>query len=327
MLNTAWLFPGQGSQYPQMGRHIWHEALADDVLELAESISGLPLRSVINIGPESCLRSPEYLEPCIVALQAAHVLLLKKSGLQPDTVAGYSLGEIGALYAAGSLSLVDALTLASKRGKILACHSQKGSWSTRAVAFEEAPLTLPFDGTSNVFIAAYNSPCDFSITGESIHIQTVEDVLLKGGATLSPVAVDGPWHSPLSAECAKETAELLVSLEIRPPRVPVCLGTTGAFQMDPAAIRTSLSRQIASPVRWTDTLETLWTSGVRATLEIGPSRVLTSFLRANWNQRAYHSQFLDRQGGRATNFAALKALHTSALQTLIDKEKSWTKSA
>jgi [acyl-carrier-protein] S-malonyltransferase len=310
-----------------MGRHIWHETLAAEVLELAESISGLPLRSVMNNGPESSLRSPEYLEPSIVALQAANVLLLQNKGMQPDTVAGYSLGEIGALYTAGSFSLVDALTLASKRGQILARHAQKGLWSTRAVSFAEAPLALPFDGTSHVFITAYNSPREFSVTGESTHIQDVEALLLKRHATLSPVAVEGPWHSPFAAKCAKETAELLPAFEIRPPRVPVCLATTGVFQTDPVAIRSSLSRQIESPVRWTDTLETLWTAGVRATLEIGPSRVLTSFLRANWNQRPYHSQFLDRQGGRATDFAALKIMHTSALQTLVDKEKSWTKSA
>jgi [acyl-carrier-protein] S-malonyltransferase len=319
LLTHAWLFPGQGSQYTQMGRHIWTHSLSNDVLSMAESISGLPLRRVMDQGPEAALRSPEILEPCIVALQAAYVLLLQSKGMQPDAVAGYSLGEIGALYCAGSLTLLDALMLASARGKILAAKVRQGPWLTRAAHFTNEPQALPLDGTGNIFVAAYNTPRDFTITGAAADIQAVEQMLSKRTTLLSPVAIAGPWHSPLAEDSARETAYLLRSVEIRRPLFPVCLGTSGEFETEPESIRGSLSRQIDHPVFWRAALERLWQAGVRSTLEMGPGRVLTSFVRANWVQREYSAQFLERQGGRAIDFTTLKPV--------LEKEKDWTKSA
>lgn len=316
-MTRAWLFPGQGSQYTQMGRHIWHRPLGNDVLAMAESISGLPLRSVIENGPEELLRNPAYLEPSIFAVQAAHALLLQADGLQPDVVAGYSLGEIGAVYCAGCISLMDALRLVSARGKILARTAVKGEWSSRAVTFVRRPETAPLYG--GVFVAAYNSARDFTITGAAKDIQAAESVLSKERAAILPVAIDGPWHSPLASDRAREIALLMQTVELRKPAVPVCLGTSGTFETDVEAIRASLSAQIDHPVRWTEALDTLWKAGVRATLELGPGRVLTSFVRANWAGRDYRSQFLDRQGGRAIDFAALRENFC--------EENSWTQSA
>ncbi len=327
MLTHAWLFPGQGAQYPQMGRHIWRHPIAGGVLSLAESISGLPLRSIIENGPESTLRSPRYSEPAILALQAAHVLLLREQGFSPDAVAGYSLGELGALYCAGCLSLEEALSVASRRGQILTRHSESADWLTLAVSFMQAPAALPLEGCANVYVSAYNSPRDFSITGPSLHVQGVGHILLKHGATISPVAIDGPWHSSLADAAARETAELLRGFEISRPRIPVCLATSGVFQTDCQLMRESLSSQITAAVRWSDSLDTLWRAGVRSTLEVGPGRVLTSFLRANWTQREYIAQFLDRPGGRAFNFASLRAQPPVPLQTLATKENNWSKTA
>jgi [acyl-carrier-protein] S-malonyltransferase len=292
---------------------------------MAESISGLPLRNVIENGPEDLLRNPAYLEPSIFAVQAAHTLLLQEDGMQPDVVAGYSLGEIGAVYCAGCLSLIDALSLVSARGKILARSAVKGEWSSRALTFVNKPETAPmYDG---VFVAAYNGPRDFTITGAAKHINAAERILSKERAAVLPVAIDGPWHSPLAGDSAREIATLMRTVELRKPLMPVCLGTSGAFETDVEAIRASLSRQIDNPVRWTEALDTLWQAGVRATLELGPGRVLTSFVRANWAGRDYRSQFLDRQGGRALDFAALRENYSDAVRPVISEENSWTQSA
>ena len=188
---------------------------------------------------------------------------------------------------------------------------------------------FPLEGCANVYVSAYNSPRDFSITGPSLHVQGVGHILLKHGATISPVAIDGPWHSSLADAAARETAELLRGFEISRPRIPVCLATSGVFQTDCQLMRESLSSQITAAVRWSDSLDTLWRAGgcVRSTLEVGPGRVLTSFLRANWTQREYIAQFLDRPGGRAFNFASLRAQPPVPLQTLATKENNWSKTA
>ena len=324
VLANAWLFPGQGSQYPQMGRHIWSEKLASDVLSMAESISRLPLRHVMENGPEETLRSPEYLEPSIIAFQVAYVLLLQGQGMQPDAVAGYSLGEIGALYCAGCLSLLDALTVASHRGRILARHADKGEWASLSIRFQNELHTLPLDGTGNIFIAAYNSPRELTVTGQAVHVRALEKVLLRSGVSVSPVAIDGPWHSVLATDAARETAELLSSIELQPPIMPVCLGTRGKFETQLDAIRLSLGKQIESSVYWSTALQTLWLAGVRSTLEIGPGRVLTSFMRSNWGDRTYQSNFIERQGGRPANYDAIRA---SSVNKEVSKEKHWTQSA
>jgi [acyl-carrier-protein] S-malonyltransferase len=284
---------------------------------MAESISGLPLRNVIENGPEELLRNPAYLEPSIFALQAAHTLLLQADGLQPDAVAGYSLGEIGAVYCAGCISLRDAMNLVSERGTILARNAAKGEWSSRAVTFVRRPETAPMYG--GVFVAAVNSARDFTLTGATKYINAAEGILSRERAAVLPVAIDGPWHSPLASDSAREIALLMRKVELRKPVVPVCLGTSGRFETDVEAIRASLSAQIDHPVRWNDALDTLWQAGVRATLELGPGRVLTSFVRANWAGRGYRSQFLDRPGGRAIDFAALRENYY--------EENSWTQSA
>lgn len=325
-ITNAWLFPGQGSQYPSMGRSVWNHQSTKSVFDTAESISGLPLRQVMANGPADQLRRPEYLEPSTAALQIACVLLARENGLEPAAIAGYSLGEIGALYCAGCLSIDATLTLAAGRGKILE-QQASGAWRSLALSFRQDAEAVPICGFDGVFTAAYNSPRDFTVTGEETHVRALEADLRRFGASLSPVAIDGPWHSPLAASSARATLELLKTIKFKKPLLPICLGSIGRFETDVESLRASLARGIQTPILWAAATETLWQAGVQCTLEMAPGRILTGYLRNNWRDRTYLAQFMEREGGRPFDFAAFRKAQAAFLEPRTEEDASWKKLA
>jgi [acyl-carrier-protein] S-malonyltransferase len=287
----AWLFPGQGSQYPGMGERLWEEPSAQKVVALAESLSQLPLCALMQSGPSEQLMRADVVEPAIAAVEIAYVVWLNEQGLRPDVVAGYSMGEIAALFAAGVIALEDALEIAMLRGQVLQAAADGGRW--RMVSGTEFPPG--YETGAGVAIAAWNAPGDVTITGEESSVWREETILIRAGAKLSNVSVSGPWHSKWAGEVAAAIEQKLRGFRFSAPVAPVFLGSTGTSEGRPEELRRSLSRQIATPVLWSTVLEGLWNAGVRETLEVGPGRTLTGFLRRNWNGRYYSAAFLERE--------------------------------
>ena len=304
-MKTAWLFPGHGSQYPGMGRGLWQsDPVAQHVLDCAERLSGLPLSDLMSRGPAQELMRPEVLEPAIVAFQAAYVLHLRARGERPAVVAGYSLGELTALFAAGVLSLEDTLRIAVLRGRCLRDVAAGGEW--RMIAAEG--VRPGYQGANGVAVAAWNAPGEMTLVGADSAVRHEERLLLREGARIGDVSAAGPWHCEAARAGANEIGAALRDFEFREPNLPVYAGSAGGREDRPGELRRLLAEQIASPVRWCDVAESLWAAGVDEAVEIGPGRTLTAFMRRNLGRRSCSLRFLERPMGAVSGRKAPQIL-------------------
>jgi [acyl-carrier-protein] S-malonyltransferase len=301
-MREVWIFPGQGSQYPGMGRRLYQgSAAAREVLGRAEILSGLPLGSIAAHGTREQLMQPLVLEPVVTALQIAYVDELKKSGAQPDCVAGYSLGELAAFYCTGVISREDALEIAVRRSRILQkiAAGPAGPWRMAAVRGLSTPtleaIVAELSVLYTIAVAAHNAPDQAAITGESHGVIKAEiEIAARGGVT-SLIDVAGPWHCSLVESCVGELHEVLRSFVFSKPGIPLYSSTTGGALVKEEELRRCLAAQIALPVLWNQVLTVLWKQGVRRSLEIGPGHMLTGFVRRTWPNRGPESRFLERE--------------------------------
>jgi [acyl-carrier-protein] S-malonyltransferase len=308
----AWLFPGHGSQYAGMGGWCRTDTNARELFDMAETLSDLPIRRAMARGPISDLTRPDILEPALVALQIAQVERLRRQAFRPDAVAGYSVGEIAALYTAGVLSRIDAVRFAATRGRLLQSLADRGSWCMVAVSRidcgELAPAFASLMREGSFAIGAFNARDHITITGVESAVGRAEALAVTRGAACARLDVAGPWHSMIARDIATDVAALLASISFRVPTIPVWLGTTGAREERPAECRRVLADQLWRPVLWTNVLTGLWAAGVRSTLEIGPGHTLTGYLRRNWPAGRYSAAFLERENGRSLDTADLARL-------------------
>lgn len=303
-MKEVWIFPGQGSQYPGMGRALYQlSTTALEVLQRVEALSGLPIGTLASQGPRERLTQPVVLEPAVAALQIAYVDELKKSGARPDCVAGYSLGELGAFYCAEVITREDALNIAVLRSRILQ-KKVGGPWrmaTVRGVPSSTlegivARLSPPYA----LAVGAYNAPGHAAITGETHGVIKAEIEIASLGGVTSVVDVAGPWHSSLALDCVREVRQALQPFNFNEPRIPLYSSATGGLLAGKDNLRDCLAAQIALPVLWNQVLTALWERGVRKSLEIGPGHVLTGFVRRSWPNRGQESRFIERENGSST---------------------------
>ena len=277
----VWLFPGQGSQEIGMGRALLDKfAPAREVLALAEEISGHPLIELMQRGPESRLTQTEVLQPALVAVSIAYVELLRNSGQEPLAIAGHSLGEIAALYAAGVIGLHDALRLGTHRGRFMSEAAEGGMSAIKDLdpSIIEQVLSQ-VDGI--VVVANYNAASQTVISGELAAVDAVTPLISQAGGSTVRLNVSGAWHSPLVKEAADKFEEVLDTVEFSAARYPLVLGATGEVTQDADDILAVMKKQIISPVRWTKVTQTLLALGADRFLEVGPGKVLRGLLRRN----------------------------------------------
>jgi [acyl-carrier-protein] S-malonyltransferase len=272
------------------GRLFRNDSVAQDVLDCAERMSGVPLRTLMMRGPASELMRPDVLEPAIVGYQSAYVMHLRQRGQRPSVVAGYSLGELTAHFAAGVLGLEDTLRIAVLRGRYLRALADNGDWRMVLASGVEDEDSLG----NEVAVAGWNAPSELTLVGTDAAVRREERLLLRKGARISDIATAGPWHCELARSAANEIGRALDAFDFREPELPVYLGSTGGSENRPEELRRLLSEQIAIPVRWREVANALWAAGVHETLEIGPGRTLTAFLRRNWRGRPCYLRFLER---------------------------------
>ncbi|MCC6509575.1 MAG: ACP S-malonyltransferase [Pirellulaceae bacterium] len=278
----VWLFPGQGSQEIGMGRALLDKfASARAVLELAEQSSGIPLGEIIQRGPESRLTQTNTLQPALVAISLGYVELLRESGAIPLAVAGHSLGEITALYAAGVITLADAIRLGVERGRLMNEAAEGGMTAVKDLAPEKIEEILAGVTNGIVVVANYNARSQTVISGDINALDEVALLLTAAGGTCVKLNVSGAWHSPLVKQAAEQFETILDTVHFDTPSVPLVLGVTGQVAEDAEQIRAVMKKQIVSPVRWTKVTETLLTLGADKFLEVGPGKVLRGLLRKN----------------------------------------------
>ena len=282
---TAGLFPGQGSQAVGMGRNLVEQfPLARDTFNEADDVLGFSLSAICFDGPAGELKRTSIAQPALVTISTACWRVLVSRGFTCGAVAGHSLGEYSALVAAGALSFPDTLRLVHTRGRLMETAAAEQPGGMAAViglsdddVREMCNEVAKEHGT--LVPANFNSPGQVVVSGESAAVAAVRTAAKARGAKAIPLAVSGPFHSPLMQTAAEAFAKTLSAVNIVPPTLPIVQNVTAEATTDPAVIRTALERQITGAVQWVRSVYTLRNMGIHRFVEIGPGNVLIGLVQ------------------------------------------------
>jgi [acyl-carrier-protein] S-malonyltransferase len=274
MTKTAWVFPGQGSQAIGMGADLFDLPAAQAKFAEAEAILGWSV-------PEICQSQDDkvshtlYTQPCLYTVETILVDLLKERGQQPDVVAGHSLGEYVALYAAGVFDFASGLRLVKRRAELM--DGASDGMMAALIGFDREQLEQCIMSTPDVVLANDNNAGQVVISGTPEAVETVlSQVKSKRAVKLN---VSGAFHSPLMAGAAIEFQSVLQATSFNPAQVPVLSNVEPEPATDPAALKERLSQQMTGSVRWREISLRLPQEGVTKVIEVGPGKVLTGLIK------------------------------------------------
>ena len=282
-MKLAFLYAGQGSQHPGMGRAFYESSPL-----FRQAYDGAPvdfdLAETCLDDPQGVLNQTAYTQPCLVAFAVGVTKLLKAAGLRPDYCAGLSLGEYSALHCAGVLDDETAISLAAFRGRAMAQAAQGVESAMMAVLnLDRAALSECCREASDlgvVEIANYNGPGQLVIGGEKAAVERVAALAReKGARRCLPLKVSGPFHTSLLAPAGDALRERFQTVAFRPMEVPVLFNCLGDLMGPADTIPALLERQVQSSVYMEDTIRRLAALGVDAVVEIGPGKTLSGFVR------------------------------------------------
>lgn len=281
----AFVFPGQGAQYAGMGRELAQRyPEAAETYARADQAVGFPLSEMCWDGPDEVLRQTENTQPAILATSCAALAVLTARGLAPDVAAGLSLGEYTALIAAGAMTMEEALPLVRRRGQLM---QEAASGRPTAMA---AILGLPPEAIRAVCREAsargivepanFNSPGQTVIAGEEAAVREgVRRAKAAGAKRAVLLQVSAPFHTSLMRPAAERLGPLLDAVDVRSAAIPVVSNVTAQPVRTPREIREVLTAQVASPVRWEESVRTMAAMGARAFVEVGPGSSLSGLIR------------------------------------------------
>lgn len=276
----AYIFPGQGSQFPGMAKELYeNDALAREMFERANGILGFRITDIMFEGTADQLKQTKVTQPAIFL----HSVILAKCSpeFSPDMVAGHSLGEFSALVAAGALDFEDGLRLVSIRARAMqkACEANPGAMAAILALPADVVEAICAETEGTVVPANYNCEGQIVISGSCDAVAAASEKMKAAGAKRALLLpVGGAFHSPLMQPAAEELAEGIASVEFRQPVCPVYQNVTALPTTDPAEIRRNLLAQLTAPVRWTQTVLNMAADGADEFVETGPGKVLQGLL-------------------------------------------------
>ncbi|CAD5942508.1 Malonyl CoA-acyl carrier protein transacylase [Planktothrix tepida] len=274
MTKTAWIFPGQGSQKIGMGAGLFEQSDLKTKLELAENILGWSISEICS-DPEDKISKTLYTQPCLYVVETLLVDRLKQEGQSPDYVAGHSLGEYVALYAAGVFDFETGLTLVKRRAELM--DSADGGQMAALIGFNSEQLQEQIQKTDNVVLANDNSAAQVVISGTPEAVdQVLANIKVKRAVKLN---VSGAFHSPLMAEAATEFQRILDEIPFNNAQVPVLSNVDPTPTTDASLLKQRLTQQMTGSVRWREICLQLSELEVQQVVEIGPGNVLTGLMK------------------------------------------------
>ena len=285
MGKLAFLFPGQASQYPGMGKELAGSyPAARSVFDEADTVLGFSISELCFTGSEEALKLTANTQPAILTVSVAAYRVLAEKGVKPDFVAGHSLGEYSALVAAGALEFADAVRLVRRRGEYMQTAVPEGVGAMAAIlGLAPAQVTEICRKAANgqvVSPANLNSPEQTVISGNAEAVKRAVEMASAGGAKRAVMLpVSAPFHSALMAPAAERLQGDLKGAAFHALRVPLVTNADAEIISSGHEARESLIRQVTLPVRWEESVRVLVEEGVNTFVEVGPGRVLTGLLR------------------------------------------------
>ncbi len=277
----AYVFPGQGAQFPGMGKDLYEQdAQAKELFEKANEILGFRITDIMFEGTEEQLRQTNVTQPAVFLHSV--ILALRLPGFKPDMVAGHSLGEFSALVAAGALSFEEGLKLVAARAAAMqkACELQPSTMAAVLGLADDAVEKVCTEISGVVVPANYNCPGQLVISGEIPAVeQACKEMQAAGAMKTVMLSVGGAFHSPLMQPAQEVLAQAIANAEIKKPSCPVYQNVVARGVSNPDEIRANLNAQLTGAVRWTQSVQAMLADGATEFVEVGPGKVLQGLVK------------------------------------------------